>query len=384
MIDASSVLDALPVQVAILDRTGTIVHINEAWRRQLASEPSRSADPSVDLDVGVNYLDDLDPTTELLHDPGSGVAAAIRSVMRGVLPSHSVDYARSVAGVRRWFRMTAVPIDGPDAPNGAVIVLLDITQQRAAESESIRSNEQLAAAYNDVESFAVAVAADLAEPLRTVGLALGALHRDTELSERQTELLDDLETAVLRFQRTVRGVHRMVESQSSDLIVEIVDTATLVAEIVEDLEPLLADRRGRIEVGELPLVVGSRFLLEHLFQHLVENAIVHGARSSDGPRIRISARSDSTAHLFTVDDDGPGLDHEQRRLAFQPLWRGDTVDAHHSGMGLTLCRHAALRHGGEIWFEDAPSGGLSVVVRLPRQLGGATDRHPAAAPIALR
>ncbi len=196
------------------------------------------------------------------------------------------------------------------------------------------------------------------------------------MSDRQLELLDDLETAVLRVQRTVRGVHRMVESQSSDLVVEIVDTGALVAEVVEDLEPLLADRRGTIEVDELPLVVGSRFLLDHLFHHLVENAIVHGARGTDGPRVRLSARSDATGHLFTVDDAGPGLDHEQRRLAFRPLWRGETTDAHHSGMGLTLCRHVARRHGGQIWFEDAPTGGLSVVVRLPRQLGGTTDRHP--------
>ena len=376
MIDASSVLDALPLQVAILDRAGTIVHVNEAWRRQLASERSRSADPSLALDVGVNYLDDLDPTVELLPDTGAGVAAAIRSVMRGVLPSHSVDYARDAADGRRWFRVTAAPIEGPDGPEGAVVVHLDITEQRIAESESIRSNEQLAAAYSDVESFAVAVAADLAEPLRTIGLALGAIHRDTELSDRQLELLDDLETAVLRVQRTVRGVHRMVESQSSDLVVEIVDTGALVAEVVEDLEPLLADRRGTIEVDELPLVVGSRFLLDHLFHHLVENAIVHGARGTDGPRVRLSARSDATGHLFTVDDAGPGLDHEQRRLAFRPLWRGETTDAHHSGMGLTLCRHVARRHGGQIWFEDAPTGGLSVVVRLPRQLGGTTDRHP--------
>ncbi|MEO1064867.1 MAG: HAMP domain-containing sensor histidine kinase [Actinomycetota bacterium] len=379
MIDASSVLDALPVQVAILDRSGTILHINEAWRRQLASERSREADPSVDLDVGANYLDDLDPTAELLGDADSGLASAIRSVIRGVLPSHSVDHPRVVGGERRWFRLTAVPIEGEAGPGGAVIVHLDITEQRAAEQESIRSNEQLAAAYNDVESFAVGIAAELAEPLRTVGLALGALHRDTELSDHQLELLDDLETAVLRIQRTVRGVHRMVESQSSDLVVEIVDSGALVADIVAGLETSLAERRGEVDIAELPLVVGSRYLLEHLFHHLIENAIEHGARGSDGPRITVSARSDAIAHHFTVADSGPGLDREQRQLAFRPLWRGDLTDDRHSGMGLTLARHAALRHGGEIWFEDSPAGGLAVVVRLPRQLGRTPERSSAAA-----
>ncbi|MEM8903425.1 MAG: HAMP domain-containing sensor histidine kinase [Actinomycetota bacterium] len=383
MIDATEALDALPVQVAILDRSGTIVRVNDAWRRRMgASSPHDDGTASLALDVGTNYLDEIDPTAELLRDHGSDVAAAVRSVLRGVLPSHSVDYPHEVAGGRRWFRMTAVPVHVDHQLDGAVIVQIDITEQRVAEQEAIRSNEQLAAAYNDVESFAVAVAADLAEPLRTVGLALGALHRDTALSDRQIELLDDLETAVLRVQRTVRGVHRMVESQSSDLVVEIVDTGALVAEIVEDVEPLLAERRGHLDVGELPLVVGSRFLLEHLFQHLVENAIEHGRRGSDGPRIRVSARSDSTGHLFTVDDAGPGLDAEQRRLAFTPLWRGESADAHGSGMGLTVCRHAVNRHGGDIWFDDSPSGGLSVVVHLPRQLGGTIDRHPSAGPVA--
>lgn len=378
MIDASRVLDALPLQVAILDRSGTIVHVNEAWRRQLASERSRAAEPSVDLDVGVNYLDDLDPLTELLGDAGSSLAAAIRSVIRGVLPSHSADLPTEVAAERRWFRLTAVPIRGDDGPDGAVIVHLDITEQRAAEHERMQSNEQLAAAYYEAEAFAVGVAADLAEPLRTVGLALGALHRDTQLSDRQVELLDDLETAVLRVQRTVRGVHRMVESQSSDLVVEIVDTAALIEDIVAGLETLLAERHGTVEVAELPLVVGSRYLLEHLFQHLVENAVEHGATGTDGPRVTISARSDAAAHVFTVADAGPGLDREERRLAFRPLWRGEATDVRHSGMGLTLSRHAALRHGGEIWFEDSPTGGLAVVVRLPRQLGGTGEHSPSA------
>ena len=69
-----------------------------------------------------------------------------------------------------------------------------------------------------------------------------------------------------------------------------------------------------------------------------------------------------------VDDNGPGIAPENREMALQPFKRLDAsrnLDAGGSGLGLSIVQDIVLRHGGELWLEDAPIGGLRIYIRLP-------------------
>jgi two-component system osmolarity sensor histidine kinase EnvZ len=71
---------------------------------------------------------------------------------------------------------------------------------------------------------------------------------------------------------------------------------------------------------------------------------------------------------ITVDDDGPGIPEDQRELAFRAFHRLDlarNMDESGSGLGLAIARDIARGHGGDLYLEDSPLGGLRARIRIP-------------------
>lgn len=97
--------------------------------------------------------------------------------------------------------------------------------------------------------------------------------------------------------------------------------------------------------------------------------IVANARKY-APRTWVSARlmDDGTHVEILVDDDGPGIPDDQREEVFKPFVR---VDASRNaatggvGLGLPIAREMVHAHGGKIWLEKSPQGGVRAVIQLP-------------------
>ncbi|MFI0845441.1 ATP-binding protein [Mesorhizobium sp. IMUNJ 23232] len=69
-----------------------------------------------------------------------------------------------------------------------------------------------------------------------------------------------------------------------------------------------------------------------------------------------------------IDDDGPGIPADKREEVFKPFVRLDNarnLDSSGTGLGLSIARDIARSHGGDIWLEDSPLGGLRVILRVP-------------------
>lgn len=125
-------LDALSAHVAILDETGEIVRVNEAWRA-FARENATSINS---LCEGANYLTACENAVRINGNDGQRFAAAIRSVMAGTEPSFSLDYPCHSLRERRWFT-ACVTRFGSAGLKRAVVSHHDITKLRGAQ-ESLR------------------------------------------------------------------------------------------------------------------------------------------------------------------------------------------------------------------------------------------------------
>lgn len=131
----AAILNALPAHIALLDRQGTILSVNAAWR-QFAID-NDLADPG--HGVGLNYLEICDAAKSLDADEAHQVSAGIRSVLAGGARSYSVEYPCHSPTEKRWFLMTVTPL--ADAlPHGAVAMHLDITKRKLSE-EALRTSE---------------------------------------------------------------------------------------------------------------------------------------------------------------------------------------------------------------------------------------------------
>ncbi len=219
-----------------------------------------------------------------------------------------------------------------------------LRDQRAALEEA---TADLQRSNYDLEQFAYIASHDLKAPLRNIdNLAewieedLGdVLHGETRESmtmlrgrvKRLQYLLDDL----LQFSRVGR----------EECQVTLVDTNTLIEEIVDLLQPPAGIEI--VAVRDLPEFDTLKGPLDQIFRNLIDNAIKH--HDKDVGRIEISVTEHGDFYSFSVSDDGPGIDpkyHERVFQVFKTLKPRDAVEG--SGMGLAIVQKQVERRGGQV------------------------------------
>jgi two-component system osmolarity sensor histidine kinase EnvZ len=102
------------------------------------------------------------------------------------------------------------------------------------------------------------------------------------------------------------------------------------------------------------------------FSRLLSNLVGNAFRY--GKAIEIKATHTRGTLRVVIDDDGPGVPADKREEVFKPFVRLDSarnLDSSGTGLGLSIARDIARGHGGDIWLEDSPLGGLRVVLRVP-------------------
>ncbi|MFN8528509.1 MAG: hypothetical protein U0670_07850 [Anaerolineae bacterium] len=144
---ALSILNSLDTRIAVIDGTGTIRLINDAWVR-FARE---NGDPALTATgIGINYLD----ATQRALDSGDPLAGralvGIGAVMHSQRPRFELKYPCHAPDEERWFLMRVTPLEnGADFSHGAVITHIDITAQHMAARTLARNERRRALAVNE-------------------------------------------------------------------------------------------------------------------------------------------------------------------------------------------------------------------------------------------
>ena len=123
------ILNLLAIEVAILDREGTIVSVNDVWK-DFARQNGLA---SLTFGVGQNYLQICDQAVGVQAGEGRAAAAGLRSVLSGSARQFSIEYPCESAQEKRWFRLKADAIE-PAGPGGAVVIHIDVTDRKLAEN----------------------------------------------------------------------------------------------------------------------------------------------------------------------------------------------------------------------------------------------------------
>ncbi len=158
-----AILNALTAHIALLDASGTIVAVNDAWRRFRAANAVQGRD----VFVGQNYIDACERASGECSDEASGIAAGIRRVLRGETNEFVLEYACHRPSEESWYRVMVTPLHDGKA-SGAVVMYVDITGIKQDES-ILRRTEQLARDSEQRLGFALGAAdiGDWAIDLRT-------------------------------------------------------------------------------------------------------------------------------------------------------------------------------------------------------------------------
>lgn len=235
---------------------------------------------------------------------------------------------------------------------------------RLMKNDLAHLNDVLRERNDDLERFAFAAAHDLQEPLRKIALLLDMHLRNFTEEDAPADLVK-VRAAARRARAMVSGLlhHASVSSAGLDFVE--INLTEMIEEIFEN-ETGAGDGGEAITLRRLPDVLGDRTMLAQLFANLLSNAVKY---QGDAPlRVVVDSRVEGDDVVFAITDNGPGIDPTQADDIFKPFVRGRSKAAAGAGLGLSLCRMIAGRHGGRIWVETPTTGGARFCVALPRRL----------------
>ncbi len=206
---------------------------------------------------------------------------------------------------------------------------------------------------------------DAAHQLRT---PLAGLISQVELAQQETNdpaLAERLAKVHTGAQRSAHLVHQLLTlaRSESDVRHESLDVAALARDVARDWTPrALAAGMDLGYEGEdhLPLV-GDALQLREALSNLIDNALRY---TPSGSTVTLRVNATASGVSLAVEDNGPGLSRDDMAHVFQRFWRSSQLPGG-CGLGLSIVREIARRHGGEAQVESTTPHGLRVILKLP-------------------
>lgn len=241
----------------------------------------------------------------------------------------------------------------------------DVTERKKIENKLQQYNIELERKNKEIEQFAYAASHDLQEPLRTI----------LNFSKLLTEKLENYpDEEINEYMSRIHGGAKRMSNLIFDLLeysrigkdlsMSTTDCNKLLHEILIDLTAIIHESSAEIHVNKLPVI--TSYDLKSVFQNLILNAIKF-KKKGISPVINISSSDTGKEFLFTVKDNGIGIEKEYYDRIFIIFQRLHTrFEYTGTGIGLSQCKRIIELHGGKIWVESEFGNGSTFYFTIPK------------------
>lgn len=384
-----TMMDTIPSPIFYKDRQGRYLGCNAAFESYIGRPRAEVIGRTV-YDIAPKELADLYHEADQALFQTPGVQRYEAQVRYADGSFHEVFFTKG----------TFTDLEGNVA--GLVGVMLDITERRRVEqeleryhdhledlvaertAELARANDQLTteieerrraeaalqAASEKLKFFAYSVAHDLKSP------AIGIHGLTKRLSRHTRDVLDDKGKLycdqILRVSEHIAAlvdkVNVYISAKEARLSIEKVNVGEILQMLKEEFSAQLSLRRIDWRVPETTVEVNAdRLSLMRAFRNFVDNSLKYGGERLS--RIAMSYEESEDFHIFSVSDDGKGLKAEDCEKIFGVFQRNETSrGVEGAGLGLTIVREIAARHGGSVWVEPRTRKGTTFYLSIARQL----------------
>ena len=249
----------------------------------------------------------------------------------------------------------------PVEPEVLVAAVKAFLRARQAEEALRRSNE-------DLQRFSYTVAHEMSEPLRTMAMHAQLLERriGPELSGDNAESFQYVIQSARRMRSFIDDLLRYAQAthESRSKVTEV-DTDVLLTQVLFDLEAVIRAKGVKVTYDPMPKILADA-RIEHVLQNLISNAIKY-SRPGVTPEVHISAREEDGAWLFSVRDNGIGIEPQYKSGIFRVFSRLHGHDVAGHGIGLALAQKIVETNGGAIWVDSEPGVGSTFYFRIPQE-----------------
>ncbi len=340
--------------VAIADKAGNITHANDKF-----CEISKYSREEL---IGKNHriINSGFHPREFFVDLWKTISSG--KIWEGEIKNRAKD------GTYYWVYTTIVPfLDDSGKPFEYVSIRYEITQRKQAEEQLKSYAEKLEVSNRELQDFASVAAHDLQEPLRKIQAyadrltvkyreALGAegcdfLDRMLKSASRMQRLIDDL----LTYSRVTSKAQPFVPTNLNDVI----------KDVMADLEVRIERTKAKVEIGKLPTIDADAPQMRQLFQNLLANALKFH-KDGQHPVVSVAGSIRGNNLVVEVTDNGIGFDEkylDRIFTIFQRLHGRNEYEG--TGVGLSVCRKIAERHGGHITARSSLDKGATFIITLP-------------------
>ncbi|MGN6669246.1 MAG: sensor histidine kinase [Trinickia sp.] len=335
---------------------------------------------------GNGVIERVNPQTEQLFGYSSeALVGRSIAVLMPALP-HTLSEAELAGGTRR--EVTANRADGSRFPVelslsefqlGAsrmfTAMVRDITERKESEGRRRALMQEITAANEELTNFAYVVSHDLKAPLRGIASLADWLSQDYA-DKFDAQGREHMRLLIRRVHRMSALIDGILEYSRAGRIKETstrLDMNALMREIVDLLAP--PPTIQILVATPLPTLIADKTRIQQVLQNLLSNSIKYMDKPAG--QVRVDCVDEEDALVFSVSDNGPGI--EQRHFErifqlFQTLAPRDQVES--TGVGLALVKKIVEMYGGRVWVESEVGTGSTFFFTLPRQMlaAGTEDR----------
>ena len=246
---------------------------------------------------------------------------------------------------------------------GVRTTMVDITEQKQAEQALKESSEK-------IKLFAYSVSHDLKSPATGLyGLAKRLRkHYSDVLDEKATAYCDQILKAAEQIAKLVELINVFISTKETPLSMEPVKLTGIFQAVRDEFSTQLNVRQIRwLQPENVPEINVDRLSILRSLRNLVDNALKYGG--DDLSEVRIGYEGSDEFHIISVSNNGAGIEIEDPEEVFGLFWRDKTSKGiEGAGLGLTIVKEVAERHGGEVWVESDPGKGPTFHISISRHL----------------
>ncbi len=345
-----SIFEESPIGIMLFDRMGSIIWHNEAVMKITGVKDTEKLKKNYNL-----FQDKFIPKEAIEKIKNKQKARYEISInideLKKTVPYLNIEKSGTVY---RDFSLAPIYADrDKNEVTGYFVFTMDITERKESEQSLQQSMEELKRSNEELEQFAHIVSHDLKNPLNVVISYVDIIKNNygDKLDERGLKMSEMVKDRTLQMIHMIDRLLSYSQIRSDENLFEYIDTEIILKKAIDNLEIEIKETKAEITHDKLPTIKVDETQMISVFQNIIGNSIKYSKKGVT-PKINVSAEEKENEWLFTITDNGIGIEEDQKEKIFLIFHRIDKRNSTGHGIGLAFCKKCIKNHKGKIWVES--------------------------------